>query len=517
MNNDSILKRIMGNEYTPLLLVVLLKLILHLITLNRYGYFIDELYNIAAAKHLSDGFVEISPLGPLIYAGWISLFGPSMASIRILALIPGLIAVFLAGLITKELGGKRFAQFMSALAVCLGPVWLALNSFMAYGSFDLAITAAFLLLVIKILRTGNQKLWIATGIVAGIAILFKQTLLFYGLALFISLLLTKERKVFLNAYFWAGVLCGLLVLTPQIILEFQHDWPLLEYWSAYARYRTYHASITEFTGMQILLYNPFIAPIWIAGCCNFIFNKKMEKYKTLGLTYIFLMLICFIFSVKAYMSAAVYPVLFAGGFILMEEYFETGWKRNFRLAYYGLIILTALLILPNGLPVFNVQNQVKYFQLFPTINRNVKFDSFAKVTLPEFMADRLGWEERVKAVADVYNSLSDEEKKKTSIFASYYGFAGAIDLLGKKYGLPDVLCSHLSYYLWGYGNQRPQILITVQVPCESLSSVCDDVRIGGYIPYIPYAMPYDNDKPICVCRKMKSGIEDIWPLTKHYD
>jgi hypothetical protein len=517
MNKDGILKQIIKSDYFPLLLVVLLKIGLHLTTINRYGYFIDELYNIDAARHLSYGILEFSSLGPSIYAGWISMFGVSMASIRLLALIPGVITVLMAGLIAGELGGKRFAQFMTSLLVCLGPVWLAFNSFLGCDGFDQAVSAAFLFLIIRILKTGNQKLWIAAGIVAGIAILFKQTLLFYGLALFISLLLTKERKVFLNGYLWVGVLCGILVLTPQIIWEFQHDWPLLEYWSIYAQYRTYHASAPEFIAMQILLYNPFAAPLWIAGCCNFIFSKKMEKYKTLGLLYIFLMPVCFFFHVKAYASAAIYPVLFAGGFILLEEYFETCWKKNIRLAYSGLIILTALIILPHGLPVFNVQNQAKYYHLFSFINEKVKFDGFAQMTLPEFMADRIGWEERVKAVADVYNTLSDEEKKKTSIYAGYNGFAGAIDLLGKKYNLPDVICGHASYYLWGYGSQRPQTIITVQVPCESLSSVCDDVRIGGYIPFIPYAMPYNNNKPICVCRKMKFSIENIWPLTKHYD
>jgi hypothetical protein len=517
MNNDSILKRIRKSDYFPLLLVVLLKIVLHLITLNRYGYFIDEFYNIASAKHLSSGFVEFFPLGPLIYSGWISLFGTSMSSIRILALIPGVITVFTAGLIAGELGGKRFAQFMTSLLVCLGPVWLAFNSFLGCDGFDQAATAIFLLLLIKILKTGNQKLWIAAFITAGVAILFKQTLLFYGMALFISLLLTKERKVFLNGYFWIGVLCGILVLIPQIIWEFQHHWPLLEYWSVYAKYRTYHASALEFMIMQILLYIPLAAPVWIAGCCNLIFSNKMKNYKTLGFLYILLIPVCLFFHVKAYVGAAIYPVLLAGGFILMEEYFERGWKKNVRWTYSGLIILTALLTVPHGLPLFDAQNQTKYFNYFSSINGQVRFDSFAQVEMPEFMADRFGWEERVKAVADIYNNLSDEEKKRTSILANYYGFAGALDLLGKKYGLPDVLCGHLSYHLWGYGNQKPQTLITVQIPCEALSSICDDVRIGGYIPFLPYAMPYDNDKPICVCRNMKYSIESIWPLTKHYD
>jgi hypothetical protein len=175
------------------------------------------------------------------------------------------------------------------------------------------------------------------------------------------------------------------------------------------------------------------------------------------------------------------------------------------------------LAVPHGLPVFDVQTQVKYFQLFSSMNRQVKFDSFAQVTLPEFMADRIGWEERVKAIADVYNSLSDEDRKKTSIFVGYNGIAGAIDLLGKKYNLPDAICGHASYYLWGYKDPKPENLIAVQVAYESLVSECAEVEVGGYIPFIPYAMPYSNGQPIYICRKMKYSIESIWPMTKHYD
>jgi hypothetical protein len=176
-----------------------------------------------------------------------------------------------------------------------------------------------------------------------------------------------------------------------------------------------------------------------------------------------------------------------------------------------------ILALPRALPLFNVQNQAGYFQILPAINEQIKLYSFSKKDLPEYMADRLGWEERVKAVADVYNRLPDEERERTSIYVINYGFAGAIDLLGKKYNLPDSLCGHLSCYLWGYGNQKPENLITVHVPYEALTPICDEIKIGGYLPFVPYAVPYDNETPIYVCKKMKYSIERIWPMTKHYD
>jgi hypothetical protein len=517
LKDDRLWQRIVMNDNFPLLLVVLLKVFLHLLTINRYGYFIDELYNIASSRNLSFGFVEISHLGPMIYAGWISVFGHSMFSLRMLALIPGVITVFTAGRIARELGGKRFAQFMTSLTVCLGLVWLAFNSFLGCDGFDQAASVIFLWLLIRIFKTGNQKIWIAAGITAGIAILFKQTLLFFLPALFVAMLLTKHRKSFLNGYFWAGVFCGLLVLTPQIIWEFKQHWPLLEYWSIYAQQRTYHASCREFILMQVLIYSPVVALVWLAGLLNFLLNKRISNFKVFGLFYIFLLLICFLGHVKAYATAAIYPVLFASGYIYMEDLPDKTWMNVIRRVYSVIIIAVLFLSLPHALPVFNVQNQAKYFQWFSFVNKHVRFDSFAQVELPEFMADRLGWEERVAAVADVYHALPFHQRQKTSIYADYYGFAGAIDVLGKKYGLPDSLCGHLSYHLWGYKNQRPENLIVVQVDGESLKEICEAVEIGGYIPFIPYAMPYDSGKPIFICKKMKLDIEKLWPLVKHYD
>lgn len=510
-------RKMVAHDNFPLGLVVLLKILLHVLTINRYGYFIDELYNVASSRNLSSGFVEISHLGPMIYAGWIFIFGHSLFSLRILALIPGVVTVLTAGLIARELGGKRFAQVMTSLTVCLGLVWLAFNSFLGCDGFDQAASSVFLLLLIKIFKTGNQRIWIAVGIAAAVAVLFKQTLLFYLLALFVALLLTEHRRSFLNGYFWAGLMSGLLVLMPQIIWEVNHHWPLLEYWSVYAKLRTYHASWWEFILMQLLLYSPVVAPVWIAGCLNFLFNDKMRRFRIFGFFYIALLLICFFLNVKAYVTAAIYPVLFAGGYIYLEELSETAWMKKIRWVYVFMIIGVQVISIPHALPIFNVQTQARYFELFSFANKHVRFDHFAQVELPEFMADRLGWEERVRAVADVYHALSPEQRNKTSIYADYYGFAGAIDVLGKSYGLPDALCGHLSYHLWGYKNQRPENLIVVQVDGDSLKDICDVVEIGGYIPFLPYAMPYDNGKPIYVCKKMKLSIERLWPLVKHYD
>jgi 4-amino-4-deoxy-L-arabinose transferase-like glycosyltransferase len=93
-----------------LVYLALVKLIIHLLTANNYGYFVDEFYWMDMAKHLDFGYVDVPPLVAYIGAVWRFLFGASMFAIRILPALAGAVMVFFAGLLAREMGGGRFAQ-----------------------------------------------------------------------------------------------------------------------------------------------------------------------------------------------------------------------------------------------------------------------------------------------------------------------------------------------------------------------------------------------------------------------
>src|SRR6476646_11699941 len=87
-------------------------LFVHLLTGTRYGFHRDELSTLDDARHLAWGFVAYPPLTP--FFGWLSLhlFGTSLAGFRFFASLAGAMAIVLAGLITRELGGGRGAQLL---------------------------------------------------------------------------------------------------------------------------------------------------------------------------------------------------------------------------------------------------------------------------------------------------------------------------------------------------------------------------------------------------------------------
>ncbi len=506
-------------KYSGLLLIGIIasiKLIAHLLTGNQYGYFIDELYTIACGEHVLKGLVDIPPLVPIL--SWLSghTMGYSLFAIHILPAITGSATVFVAGLITRELGGGRFAQALTALCVALGPVWLAFNAMFAYDGFDQLFSILFFLLIIRLLKTGNARLWIAIGIMAGIALMTKYTMLFIGISLLISLVLTRERKYFLSPWLYlGGIVCGLIVL-PWIIWEFSARWPLLEYWSNYAKFRTFHASPVEFIVMLIVSYNPLVFPLWLAGFYYFFFHKEGRTYRLLGWIGVLCVAVLIVTKAKFYMASALMPMMIAGGAILIERNLSKGFLKFARTGYVFLIVLLGIFMIPNGLPVFPPDGMARYFSRIAFLSSTVKTDNSKLDSLPQIFADRFGWPERVKAVAEVYNSLTPEEQSRCMIYTGDYGSAGAIDLLGGQYGLPKAVSSHLSYFLWGYGKNSGEIAITIQVPGSSLRGMFKEVNLARQL-HMDYVMPWENNTPIYLCRGLRSPIDQIWIRTKHYD
>src|SRR5712691_1765077 len=85
-----------------LALIAGVKLLLHLATAGRYGYFRDELYFLDLGRHLDWGYVDCAPL-VAVYAKLALLLGGSLAALRILPALAGTALVALSILIAREL------------------------------------------------------------------------------------------------------------------------------------------------------------------------------------------------------------------------------------------------------------------------------------------------------------------------------------------------------------------------------------------------------------------------------
>ena len=111
------------------------------------------------------------------------------------------------------------------------------------------------------------------------------------------------------------------------------------------------------------------------------------------------------------------------------------------------MLVGLVLFLPFSIPVLPPQQWLAYAEKLHFKPKDS--ENHAAIPLPQFFTDRFGWEDLAKQVSGIYNALPAEERARTGILASNYGQAGAIDILGAKYGLPSAIGGHQNYWIWG--------------------------------------------------------------------
>ena len=494
--------------------IALAKFILHLAFVNQYGYFRDEFYYLACGRHLDWGYVDFPPVIGLMGAFVQGVLGDSLLAVRFFPILAGAGLVFVTGLIAREFGGKRYAQAMAALCALVAPVLLGNHHFFGVNVFEQFLWVLAVYVFARILRAGNLKLWLVFGVVAGIGLMTKLTFLFFGVSVLLGLLLTSHRKSLLTPWPWLGGLIAFGIFLPHILWQIGHDWPTLKLTGAYASGKTYDASLLEAVYMQALAIHPLSVPIWLAGMWFLFRDPEGKNYRPIGWGFAFLAVAFTALSAKFYWLAPAHCAILAGGACALEQTFRNRGRTWLKVAYPVALVIGGALTAPMALPVLPPPQAVA-FNAFLGGDAGVKHENTRLRGLPQHFADMFGWQEMVELVAEVYESLPEKDKDGCIVLADNYGNAGAIDLLGKKYGLPHAICTHNNYHLWGPGEFSDGVVIAVGIEEEELNTLFDQVTLAATFTH-PYCMPYENNKPIYVCRGLRVDLEKAWAEAGHY-
>ena len=492
------------------------KLLIHLLTNGRYGYFRDELYFLACGRHLAWGYVDMAPMVAL-FAKIGLLLGGSLHAIRFLPALAGAGVVALAILITRELGGGRFAQGLAGLCVLVAPVYLATDSILSMNAFEPLFWMGSVYVVVHIVNTGNSRLWLWFGVLAGLGLENKHSTAFFGFAVVIALLLSAQRREYLKPWLWLGGAIALLIFLPNLIWQIQHHFPTLEDLENVKKMgKNVELGPLAFIWQQIFMLHPITFPVWAAGLW-FFFAGQGSRWRALGWTYLALLVTMIALKGKAYYLAPIYPMLFAGGGAAIEDWLSRGrltsWKLWPKAALVTIIVLTAAVTDILALPILPPEKYIAYSTAIGVAPP--KTEVHHSGPLPQIFGDQFGWPELVDQVAKLYWSLPPEERSRTAIFANNYGEAGAIDFFGPKYGLASAISAHQNYYFWGPPRFNGDILIVLQSNRQRLEKVCGSVEEAA-VHFHPYGMAEEN-QPIYVCRGLKLNLTEIWPELKHWN
>jgi hypothetical protein len=481
---------------------------LHIAFSGRYGYFRDELYYAACGQHLAWGYVDHAPLAPLLARLTRAFLGDSLFALRFLPALSAAAKVFLGGWIAREMGGGKFAQFFAAFCVLIAPIYLTFDNFFSMNAFEPVFWMACAAILLRILNGGDPRLWLLFGAVAGLGILNKHSMLFFGLALTLGLLLTPARRHFAQVWIWLGAAIAFLLFLPNLLWEARNAWPTIALLNTVVGGKYSSVAPWDYVWQQTLLTHPLAAPVWLAGLW-FLFRDPLgKKYSLLAWAYVATLVEMLLLHGKIYYLAPAYIMLLAAGAVCIEAHLLPRAGRWLRPALVAPLAVGAAIAAPLAMPILPVEAAIRYCRFWDV--QAVHVENVPQSDLPQLFGDMFGWEEQVAAVAAVYRGLPAAEQSSAGILAYNYGEAGAIDYFGSRYGLPPAISGHNQYGVWGPGKSSGDLIIAIGFNEADLRARFGQVDAVAMVSP-QYAMPEESGLTIFVCRRPKQRLDQLWP------
>lgn len=490
-----------------ILLLALFNLVIHLVFCTNLEYHRDELLYFSLGMHPDAGYATVPPL-----IGWIAmlmqkLFGYSVFAVRLFPAILSSIMIILAGELTKELGGSRYAVFLSAVGLTISVFFQRTNLLFQPVHTEVFLWTLAIYLLVKYINSSKDRYLILFGIISGLTMLNK----YLGIILYITLLVvvpfTEHRLVFRKRAFWIGIAAGILVFSPNLIWQISRDFPVFRHMGELYDTQLVHMDVKTFLIEQLMM--PFAGSVFtVAGLIYLLSRKKAGKFWFLGLTSAGVILALLLLKGKSYYSLGVFPLLICAGAVAYEKWITSGLIRV--LLPIVLIILT-IPVLPMGLPVYDKEGLKIYFSVLDEkygIDQGRRFEDGSIHSLPQDYADMLGWEELTAITDKAYRAV--EDKKACFIYCENYGQAGAITVIGKKYGLPEAVCFSESFGYWYPEIFVPDITSLIYINDELGEDVAwlfQNITEVGYITD-PDAREYKTT--VWLCRDPRDSFNKFW-------
>ena len=488
-----------GSDFTVLALIALATVVLHLAIGNRYGIHRDELATLDDARHLAWGYVAYPPVTPFFGRLSLALFGESVRGFRFFANVAMALVIVLTGLIAREMGGRRGAQVVAAVAAV--PYAMGAGVLMQYVAFDALAWTLAAYFVVKLLKTGDARWWVGIGAALGLGMLTKWTIGFFTLGIVGSVLLTDARRYLKSKWLWIGVGLSVLIFLPTLLWQAQNHFISLDMLK-HIHQRDMRQGRTDYFLPQQLMLTGLRCVLALAGLYFCFVSAAGKRFRMIGWMYLITLLLFVVLRGRWYYMGPAYPMLFAAGSVWGEVWLATLSRAKatlVRTAAWTALVLDIAVTCAVFTPLAPLGS--RWWQIAASVQGDYK--------------EELGWPELVQEVARIRDSLPPEERGHLAILGTNYGEAGAINLYGPKYGLPQAISGVNSFWARGYGNPEPQTVIVLGLDQDYLERRFTACRLAGHTPN-PYNVKNEEteDHPdIYVCGPPKAGWPEFW---KHF-
>jgi hypothetical protein len=480
--------------------------VIHLATAGRYDFFVNELYFIVCGRHPALGYVDQPPVIPLLSA-LTQIGGANVWLLRIPAVLGAVALVPMTVAFAKLLGATTRGAWLAAVAAASSPMLTAMTGTLTTSTLEPLAWTAIAYCVSRAAVMDEPRMWWWAGLLGGLAFETRYGVNIWIIAVVVGLVATAQRSSLRSTALVVGFAIAALIALPNAVWQFAHGLPFLEV--------IRNDNADNFTGTplvfvldQIFTINFLLAPLWVTGIIAPFLMPKLERFRFLAIAFVVSALLVFVTHGKNYYLAGAYPAMFALGAAACSNL-----PRLLVIAWAVLAGANGALALPFVLPIEPPAKLKATVDQMPMKMRPVEKASIG-APLTQVFSYEFGWRELATSVEGVFASLPPADRAHAAIFASTYGEAGAIDVLGS--GLPPAISGNNQYYLWGPRGNDGAVVIAVNVDPAVWSPLCSSLHVAARYGDSPYVMPREHDRPIYICRNMHPPLPEVWPQLKFY-
>ncbi len=351
------------------------------------------------------------------------------------------------------------------------------------------------------------------GALGGVAFLNKYSILFLLLSILVVIRFTKHRSVILSNHFYYAVLIFFIIASPNILWQINHHLPVINHMIDLNNSQLSHVNRISFLIEQLILLLPYTFII-LPGLVYFLINKQFKEYRLLVAISALVIFMFFILRGESFYTAGLFPFLIVTGALFLEKAVKN------RLLFYTifLVFLTlSVLLLPLGLPVFRPQKMISYYDNFTKITgadllRKDEDGNYR--SLPQIQADMFGWNEITEFTRKAWDQV--ENKDDCFIFCTNYGEAGAINIIGRNFGLPEPVSFSESFKYWiplKFKNDIKEMIYVISSDAMDSGNFKDTKSLFGEmteIGSVGNSMAVEYNTKIYIFKHPRSDFNEFW-------